>query len=218
MVKLPNKLFPALILLSLIALVLESVVSPFPAKGSQQDLERWNQKYQTSEYIFGKAPVPFLKKNVALLPKGTVLDVAMGEGRNGVYLATKGFDVTGLDISKTGLKKAETLAADLGVKITTIVADLEQYQLDPNTYDVIICTYYLQRNLFPQMISSLKPGGMALVETYTLDHKKYQPDFPQEYMLNRNELLTLFQGLTVIRYQAVDDGQAAYASILVQKP
>ena len=159
-----------------------------------------------------------MKQNVQLLPKGTVLDLAMGEGRNGVYLATKGFEVTGLDISATGLKKAESLAADLGVKITTIVADLERYPLHPNTYDVIICTYYLQRDLFPQMISSLKPGGMALVETYTLDHQKYHPEFPQEYLLNRNELLTLFQGLTVIRYQAVDDGQAAYASILVQKP
>ena len=192
--------------------------SPFPAKAAPQDKERWNQKYQTPEYIAGKEPVPFLKQNVELLPKGTVLDLAMGEGRNGVYLATQGFEVTGIDISETGLRKAEALAADHGVKITTKVADLEQYKLVPNTYDVIVCTYYLQRDLFPQMISALKPGGMALVETYTMDHKKYQPGFRQEYLLKPNELLTLFKDLTVIRYQAVDTGHAAYASILVQKP
>ena len=192
--------------------------SPFPAQASPQDKERWNRKYQTSEYISGKEPIPFLKQNVELLPKGTVLDLAMGEGRNGVYLATKGFDVTGIDISEAGLKKAQALASENGVKITTKVADLEQYKLAPNSYDVIICTYYLQRDLFPQMLAALKPGGMALVETYTLDHKRYQPGFPQEYLLKPNELLTLFKDLTVIRYQAVDNGTEAYASILVQKP
>lgn len=192
--------------------------SPFPAKAAPQDKERWDLKYQTTEYISGKEPIPFLKQSMELLPKGRALDLAMGEGRNGVFLARKGFEVTGIDISETGLIKAEALATEYGVKITTKVADLEEYKLAPHTYDVIVCTYYLQRDLFPQIISALKPGGMALVETFTLDHKKYQPEFRQEYLLKPNELLTLFQGLTVIRYQSVDNGKAAYASILVQKP
>ena len=126
----------------------------------------------------------------------------MGEGRNGVYLARTGFSVTGIDISETGLRKAEALAAAHGVTITTKVADLEEYKLAPNTYDVIICTYYLQRDLFPQIISALKPGGMALVETYTIDQKKYQPGIRQTDLLKRNELLNLLEGLRVIRYQS----------------
>lgn len=218
MLKTANTFAKALMLFSLVSYGITPIFSLFPAKASPQDKERWNQKYQTQEYISGKEPIPFLKQNVELLPKGTVLDLAMGEGRNGVYLATKGFEVTGIDISETGLRKAEALAAEHGVKITTKVADLEQYKLVPNTYDVIVCTYYLQRDLFPQIISALKPGGMALVETYTIDHKKYQPGFRQEYLLKPNELLTLFKGLTVIRYQAVDNGTAAYASILVRRP
>jgi 2-polyprenyl-3-methyl-5-hydroxy-6-metoxy-1,4-benzoquinol methylase len=218
MLKSASTFAKALILLLLVSYHLGPVFSPYSAEGSPQDQERWNQKYQTPEYISGKEPVPFLKQNVELLPKGTVLDLAMGEGRNGVYLATQGFQVIGIDISETGLRKAEALAADHGVKITTKVADLEQYKLTPNTYDVIVCTYYLQRDLFPQIISALKPGGMALVETYTIDHKKYQPGFRQEYLLKPNELLTLFKGLIVIRYQAVDTGESAYASILVRKP
>ncbi len=211
--------FPkAFLLFFLVGYVLGPIFSPFPAKGAPQDKERWNRNYQTQEYISGKEPVPFLKENVELLPKGTVLDLAMGEGRNGVYLATKGFEVTGIDISETGLRKAEALAAEHGVKISTKVADLEQYKLKANTYDVIICTYYLQRDLFPQIISALKPGGVAVVETFTLDHQKYQPGFRQEYLLKPNELLTLLKGLTVLRYQAVDTGNAAYASILARKP
>ena len=59
---------------------------------------------------------------------------------------------------------------------------------------------------------------MALVETYTHDHKKYNPRLRQEYLLKPDELLTLLQDLTVIRYQVVDNGRAAYASILVHKP
>ncbi len=168
-------------------------------------------------YISGKEPIPFLRQYIDILPKGTALDVAMGEGRNGVFLARKGFSVTGIDMSETNLRKAEALAAEHDVQITTKVVDLEEVKLAPNTYNVIICAYYLQRNLFPQIISALKPGGMALVETYTIDHLKYQPGFRQKYLLQPNELLKLFEGLTVIRYQSINNGHEAYASILVQK-
>ena len=67
----------------------------------------------------------FLKENIQVLPKGRALDLAMGEGRNGVYLATQGYDVLGLDISPLGLKKAHKLAEYHNVKIETQVVDLE---------------------------------------------------------------------------------------------
>ena len=205
--------FPFLVIFGFAAIAYSSNVL-----ASSQDKERWDRNYQTDRYIFGKAPIPFLTKNVELLPKGQALDLAMGEGRNGIFLATQGFDVTGVDISEEGLKKARALGTEQGVTITTQVADLQQYQIPVETYDLILCTYYLQRNLFPQIKAGLKPGGMALVETYTREHVKYRARFPQQYLLKSNELLNLFSGLTVLRYQAIDDGQSAYASILVQKP
>ena len=167
---------------------------------------------------FPREAIPFLQNYVDLLPKGKVLDLAMGEGRNGVFLATQGFNVTGIDISKEGLKKAENLAAEQGASITTLVADLETYNIPPNTFDVIICTYYLQRDLFPKIAAALKPGGMTLIETYTMDHLQYRPRFNKAYLLEPNELLTMLPGLRVLRYQEVDTGQAAFASILAQKP
>ena len=188
------------------------------ALGAPQDKENWNRKYQTDTYLFGKEPIAFLRKNIELLPKGKALDLAMGEGRNGIYLATHGFDVTGVDISEEGLKKAKALGAEQGVTIQAQVADLQQYQIPEENYDLILCTYYLQRDLFPQIKAGLKSGGMALVETYTFDHLKYRARFPPQYLLKPNELLELFHGFTVLRYQAIDDGQSAYASILVQKP
>ncbi len=180
--------------------------------------ERWDNKYATETYLFGQEPIPFLKNHVHLLPKGTALDVAMGEGRNGVFLAAQGFQVTGVDISETGLKKAQALAAEYGVRITTVVADLDQYTIPPDTYDVILCTYYLQRNLFPQIAAGLKPGGMAVIETYTVDHLRYRPNFTKDFLLKRNELLDLLPGLRVLRYQEVDTGEAAFTSLLAQKP
>ncbi len=182
-----------------------------------KDKERWNNKYKTDVYLFGEHPIPFLVNNVHILPKGKVLDIAMGEGRNGVYLATQGFDVTGLDISEMGLEKAHKLAEKNNVTIKTKVVDLETHTLEPNSYDVILCTYYMQRDLFKQFESALKPGGMIVVETYNVDYLKYAR-FSRKWALNTNELLDIFKGLRVIRYQDFDNGKEAYSSIIAQKP
>ena len=202
----------------ILVLLVSTMSLPHLAWSSEQDKARWDKKYATSTYLFGQTAIPFIEKHVDLLPKGHALDLAMGEGRNGVYLATKGLQVTGVDISSEGLKKAEALAAEHGVTITTMVVDLESYDIPANTYDVIIYTYYLQRDLFPKIAAALKPGGMALIETYTMDHIQYRPQFNKTWLLKPNELLTIFPGLRVLRYSEVDTGQAAFASILAQKP
>ncbi len=181
-----------------------------------RDKERWDKKYGTEAYIFGKEPVPFLKQNVHLLPKGRALDIAIGEGRNGVFLATQGFEVVGLDISEKGLAKAHQLAKQNGVSIETRVVDLEKHQLEKNAYDVILLMYYMQRDLWPQINDALKPGGMAIIETYNVDHLKHQK-FNPKWLLKTNELLEAFKDMKVIRYQAYEDNDQAYSSIIVQK-
>jgi SAM-dependent methyltransferase len=198
--------------------VLLLLLVPPRGDAAPEDRERWDSRYSGEGYLFGKRPVSFLERNVQLLPRGRALDVAMGEGRNGVFLATKGFQVTGLDISRKGLEKAHELAAERGVTITTRVVDLERHRLAEQAYEVVICTYYLQRDLFPKLRAALKSGGVAVVETYTTEHLKYRPGFPEEFLLRTNELLELFEGFKILRYQNVDDGQAAFASIIAQKP
>lgn len=213
---LPNCIWNwSLTFLSLVSLMVFPVLASSWA--AEQDKERWNNKYETETYLFGQDPIPFLKDHIDLLPEGAALDLAMGEGRNGVFLAMKGFQVTGVDISEAGFKKAHALAAEKTVKLTTVVDDLEQYTIPPDTFDVILCTYYLQRDLFPKIAAALKPGGMVVIETYTVDHLQYRPTFNREYLLERNELLTLVPGLQVLRYQEVDIGEAAFASILAKK-
>ncbi|MDH5763935.1 MAG: methyltransferase domain-containing protein [Nitrospinota bacterium] len=205
------------ILLNILAFLLVTTVAGVPPLDAKpRDQERWDQKYGTEAYIFGKEPVPFLKQNIHLLPKGKALDIAMGEGRNGVYLATQGYEVVGLDISPKGLEKAHQLAKLNGVTIETRVVDLESHQLEKNAYDVILLMYYMQRDLWPQINDALKPGGMAVIETYNVDHLKHQK-FNPKWLLKTNELLEAFRNMKIIRYQAYEDSDQAYSSIIVQK-
>ncbi|MGP0565986.1 class I SAM-dependent methyltransferase [Nitrospina sp. 32_T5] len=199
------------------AILMGALFATGPIWAKPQDQERWNKKYEVDAFLFGKQPVPFLKNNVGLLPKGKALDIAMGEGRNGVFLATQGFDVEGWDISPVGLEKARHLAKEHNVSIQTEVVDLESAELPKNEYDVILMMYYMQRNLFPQIKEALKPGGMAVIETYNVDYLKYQ-DFRPQWALQTNELLEAFKDFKIIRYQAYDDGKEAYSSIIAQKP
>ena len=193
------------------------LVSSWSVFAHPKDKDRWDNKYSIEGYLFGEKPVPFLVENVHLLPKGKVLDIAMGEGRNGVYLATQGFEVIGLDISAKGLMKAHRLAEKNNVTIETRVVDLESFTLETNTYDVILCTYYMQRDLFKQFESALKPVGMIVVETYNIDYLKYAR-FSRKWALDTNELLDIFKGMRVIRYQDYDNGKEAYSSIIALKP
>jgi tellurite methyltransferase len=206
-----QKYFKFIFPLILIALI-PRVVSADP-----NDQTRWDKYYNIEKFLYGTEPIPFLKDNISLLPKKKALDLAMGEGRNGVYLATQGFDVLGLDISPIGLKKAQRLAKHLSTKIQTRVVDLENYQLEKDSYDLIICTYYMQRDLFNQIKGSLKPGGMVLIETFNTDYLKYSR-FQKKYLLKHNELLEIFKDFKIIRYQTYDDGKEAFSSIIAQKP
>ncbi|QPJ61072.1 MAG: methyltransferase domain-containing protein [Candidatus Nitronauta litoralis] len=187
-----------------------------PVIASPSDQERWDSKYENEVYIFGTEPISFIRDNLKLLPKGKVLDIAMGEGRNGVYLAANGFEVEGIDISEVGLKKAHKLAAQNNTRIATRVVDLENAQLEKDKYDVVLCTYYMQRNLIPQMKAAVKKGGMVVFETYNEDYLKYRK-FNPEWVLKHNELLELFKDFKIIRYQAFDDGTEAYSSIIAQR-
>jgi 2-polyprenyl-3-methyl-5-hydroxy-6-metoxy-1,4-benzoquinol methylase len=205
------------ILLNTLAfLIVTAIAGASLLDAKPRDKDRWDKKYSTEAYIFGKEPVPFLKQNVHLLPKGKALDIAIGEGRNGVFLATQGFEVVGLDISEKGLAKAHQLAKQNGVTIETRVVDLENHQLEKNAYDVILLMYYMQRDLWPQIADALKPGGMAIIETYNIDHLKHQK-FNPKWLLKSNELLGAFKDMKIIRYQAYEDNDQAFSSIIVQK-
>jgi tellurite methyltransferase len=166
-----------------------------------------------------REPARFLVENLELLPRGKALDLAMGGGRNAVYLAGQGFEVEGVDISEEAFHQAMDLAGHRGVKIKARVADLERnYRIQSAAYDVILVFNYLQRDLFPHIINGLKAGGMAVYETFTIDQPQLGHPKNPDYLLRYNELLEHFRPLRVLRYQeGIFDNSAARAAIIAQK-
>jgi tellurite methyltransferase len=165
-------------------------------------------------------PAPYLVENIALLPKGRALDIAMGSGRNAIYLARMGFEVEGVDIAPEAVSAARKSARKAGVTIRAHGADLEgNYQIAKGAYDVIICFNYLQRSLIPQIKDGLRQGGMVVYETFIVDQAQLfgKPRNP-DYLLKHNELLDMFRDFRCLRYrEGIIEGQKAIASIIAQK-
>lgn len=164
-------------------------------------------------------PAQFLVANIDLLPKGRVLDVAMGSGRNALYLSGLGFDVEGIDISTEAVNAALETAGKAGLKLKARVADLEgDYRIEKDAYDVIICFNYLHRALIPQIKDGLCPGGMVVYETYTVDQARFGRPKNPDYLLKYNELLDMFREFRVLRYrEGIIENRNAVAGIIAQK-
>jgi tellurite methyltransferase len=187
------------------------------------DRKRWDQRFKGEEFAFGKKANPFLRRHIALLPKGKALDLATGEGRNAVFLAQHGLDVDAVDISEIGLRKAQKLAREMRVKINTFLADLDTYQIEREQYDLITNFYFLDRSLVQKMKRSLKKDGMVVFETYTLEHRRLGTGGPKDprYFLTPNELLNLFKEFRILFYREgiFKEGgkRKAIASLIAQK-
>ena len=167
----------------------------------------------------GLEPAQFLVGNLELLPAGRALDVAMGGGRNTVYLARMGFDVEGVDVSLEAVNDALKLAREVGVTIRAQIADLEgNYHIEKGAYDVIICFNYLQRSLIPQIKDGLRKGGTVVYETFIVDQAQFGKPRNPDYLLKHNEFLDMFHDFRCLRYrEGIMEGRKAIASIVAQK-
>jgi tellurite methyltransferase len=164
-------------------------------------------------------PVQFLVENAGLLTKGRVLDIAMGSGRNSIYLAKLGFQVEGVDVSAEAVQNARRLARNNSVTIHAQVADLEKdFHIEPEAYDAIICFNYLQRSLVPQIKSGLKIGGLVVYETFIIDQLQFRHPRNPDFLLCHNELLNMFRDFRCLRYrEGIFDSGKAIASLVAEK-
>ncbi len=168
----------------------------------------------------GSEPSHFLIDNIELLPESAkALDVAMGTGRNAVYLAQRGYNVDGIDISQEAIEAAVALAQREGVSINTKLADLESgYHLPQDAYDVIICFNYLHRPLIDKIKNALKPGGFIIYETFIVDQAQFGRPRNPYHLLEHNELLDMFGDFRCLRYhEGIYPGPKAVAGIVAQK-
>lgn len=135
----------------------------------------WNSRYQGSEYAYGTSPNDYLVTQMALIPKGgRVLCLADGEGRNSVFLAENGFQVTAVELSSEGIEKAKRLASQRGVTVTFVEADVNAVEIKPAAWDGIVSIFLhlprkLRQALHQRIYAALAPGGVYIYEAYTLD-------------------------------------------------
>ncbi|OFZ20575.1 MAG: hypothetical protein A2X94_11030 [Bdellovibrionales bacterium GWB1_55_8] len=186
----------------------------------EDDRRRWDDLFSTQNYVFGKEPASFLSEQIGLLPVGRAFDIAMGEGRNAVYLAKKGFRVDGIDISEVAMRKAKRLARENGVTINAIYADITGYSIKPEFYDVIVNIDFLNRGFVSQIKRGLKRGGYVVYENHTAEQLKNASGsvMRRDFLLEKGELRTLFADFEIIVYREENDGKDARASLIARKP
>lgn len=155
----------------------------------------WDERYSSEEYIYGKDPNEFLANVVGKIPKGKVLCVAEGEGRNAVFLAEQGYEVVAVDSSAVGLEKARKLAEERGVSIQTIVCDLAQFDIKPESWDGVVSIFahvppQVRKELHKKIVNGLRSGGVLILESYRPDQLKYKTGGPPSA-----ELMMTLEGL-----------------------
>jgi SAM-dependent methyltransferase len=176
-------------------------------------------------------PAPFLMQQLSRLPKGRVLDVAAGRGRHSLFLASHGYDVVAVDRDAEALDHLTAVARQRNLSsIFTRTVDLElppphEPDLGIEQFEVIVVFFYLHRSLFPFLIEALKPGGVLVYETFTIDNYfRHQHPRRWEFCLAYNELLRLASTLRVLHYDegehqgSHEAGSAYTAQLLAQKP
>ena len=165
----------------------------------------WNERYSEPGFAYGTAPNEFIAAMAAKIPPGNILSLAEGEGRNAVYLASLGYQVTGVDGSEVGLRKAMTLATEHNVAITTILADLGTFTIEAEQWDGIIACYChlppaIRVPLHQAAVQGLKPGGVFVLEAFSKEQLAHDTGGPKslEMLMSLEELQQELAGLQLV--------------------
>lgn len=180
--------------------------------------EHWNARYRERPEL--AAPSSFLLSLDDVLPRtGRALDVAGGSGRNALWLAGRGLDVTLSDFSAEGLAIARRVAHERGVALNTLETDLEQAPFPAGPWDVITCFYFLHRPLFAAIERALAPGGFLVFAHSTRKNLERHPRPGPRHLLDEGELPRLVTNLEIVRYDEgwTDDGHHE-ARLVARRP
>ena len=200
------------------------------------ELARWNQRFSAPDYIFGTAPNAYLASKAALLRAGQrALCVADGEGRNSVWLAARGLEVTAFDVSPVGVEKARRLAAERAARVEFAVADVYGWPWPTAAFDVVAAIFVqfadpaMRGFMFERIVRALKPGGLLIVQGYTPKQLEYRTGGPPhvENLYTPEMLREAFAALEIlelVEYEAVlsegtqHAGRSALLGMVARKP
>lgn len=171
----------------------------------------WDERYKKEEFIFGKEPNDFLRTVYRLIPKGKVLFLGEGEGRNSVFLAKLKYEVVAVDNSSVGREKALKLAEENNVEIEYNLIDLKELKLKNESHTGIVSIFChvdleLQKEIIRKSIKGLKKGGFFILESYTKNQINKGTGGPSniDLLLSKEELENEFKGTELIIYQEIE--------------
>ena len=150
------------------------------------DKRKWNKRYTHNP--IPDTPIDLISKYTELVPVGKALDVACGMGRHSKFLASKGFNVDALDISSIAI---ESLQKTKNIHASEV--DFDTYSLKKDYYNLIVCSYFLKRELFPQMIQALTKKGVLIYETFVYHPDNEQVPSDKSFLLEDGELESAFK-------------------------
>lgn len=191
---------------------------------SDDEREHWNKKYREAPGSWLE-PDTFLVRVFAeyIRPQfpagGCALDLAGGAGRNAIWLAKQGWEITLIDISEAGIEQARLKAGPLASNIHFVVDDLTRFTASQTQFDVVMAFFYLERKIFPEILKAIRPGGLLIYKTLTLEQLKLE-DGPRDpaHLLASGELLRLAEGLRVLHYREEVAGKATAELVARRDP
>ncbi|MGO9963994.1 MAG: class I SAM-dependent methyltransferase [Acidimicrobiales bacterium] len=191
--------------------------------------ELWDERYGTDELIWKAEPNRFLVEELDRLAPGRALDLACGEGRNALWLAAKGWRVTGVDFSPAGLSKARRLASERGLDLSWVEADVVVWQPRAAWFDVVVMMYLhlparQRRHVLAHAVAALAPGATLLVVGHDSSNLLEGTGGPQdpEVLFSPEEIAQDLPGLRIERAERVtrtvvnETGEATAIDALVR--
>jgi tellurite methyltransferase len=187
------------------------------------EIHEWNKRYRLREHAasdFESPPTPLLVKTVSALMPGRALDLACGTGRNALWLAERGWDVTAVDGASVAIETLRARAAERGLPVKALVADLEktEFEFEPSRWDLIAICYYLQQVLFEPAKRGVKPGGVLI----SIVHVAEPGQAPTRHSLRPGELETFFKGWEILhRHEGMPNDaphRRPVAEIIARRP
>ncbi len=187
------------------------------------EIRDWNERYRLRERPaedLDAAPIPLLVKTAVGLAPGKALDLACGAGRNALWLAEHGWEVTAVDGAAAAIEILQNRAAERGLEINAVLADLEkgEFEIEPARWDLVAMCYYLQRNLFEPAKRGVAPGGILI----SIVHINGPGEEDGPHRLRPGELEKYFAGWEILhRYEGKANDAAhrrAVAEIVARRP
>lgn len=194
----------------------------------------WNTRYTDGGSVYGTEPLSFLKNNLSYIsPKGRVLLPADGYGRNGVFLATQGFDVHSFDGSQVAVAQSLLSAEEAGVRIKASVSAVADFDFGVDLYDAVVSSYFhlqpeLPFSLHEKYVTCLKAGGVIILEGFAKEQMQYQSGGPRDVDMLFSEdilradfkgfdILSLNTSTEILNNGAVHQGEGVVIRLLARK-